>query len=1074
MQPASRQYKTTLKQPLRNVGYIKASVGVINAKAQMAVNYKDPRNDYAWFSNVDGLINEEAVKKPYATCEEYYSCVDGSMYFLPTEAEEQITRPHNPFDGIGGWVIFNQNVVTTDFLGIFYVRFDSHVAFDIKGLTIDFGSCYPTKVRIVSDNVDKVFDNNSNLFVIQEVFNGTTFINVIPLEMVGGRDRLRIHRFTCGISNVFGNTEVIDFFFKDYAASLSDTLPSHDMTLTVNNRDLYYSPDNPDSTLAFLEEGQSVDVAFGYDIGGSVEWINPIHAYLKTWSANESDAKFNAVDIFDFVLSGTYSRGLYRQNGISLYDLAVDVFTDGHLESESYFIDPYLNEVIVHNPLPVTSQANCIQIIANAGRCAILLDRGNRIRLKAQFLPSGTLTVNNKTEYSNIDNLLNGASKEAYAEASNDFSIVDGSLLFASNPWKTTLGYISESSYHNGAWNGDVPKITVDYDIAWAFAGFSIAFRNIAPQEFTVTYFLDNYQVGEETVKNPDVYYIHDTQSPETNRIVFTFTKGSENARIFIDNIIINDTEDYRILRDLDLVENSPIAIRQNKIKSIGVKKYVYSRVIERVGATSGSQYFQHGVNDVSVSFNNAYYELGATVTTTPPNMASVQVINARPYSATLRFNVSTPRDEVLYDGYARITEETEVSAYIAQPSYAYSAVIEEGVGSIQITSSDDTHVEAKILPPPNTIIAQGIMSYPDDSTVISIPVMYGAESMSISYVTIPPDSATATVSMTSRTDADIVITPNVPMTKFTAKIPIPATSTDKTVTIEIPSIGDYSYLFEAQNYRPRGEITTAFIKVDVLGAGYPVALPADLRIHDYNSSKIYIKADLQAGTLSQDVNVEMLYYKPFDLMYTVRADAFNVHYQIRGKKKVLADYSVTGVSTKVLAQNNVDLEVGTTEFRAEIPKPSYQYTVAITEGTATAEIIGSSSYYVDIRFTSSIKQTVSFAVHGYEYVLSETTDNIVFRENGDEIVWENPLVSTSEHAKQIEEWLESYYLGDVEYNFDWRGDPRIDANDLMHLELKDIGQNARSDALIRAYQSELRFTGSWRGNIKARKAVLE
>ena len=68
-----------------------------------------------------------------------------------------------------------------------------------------------------------------------------------------------------------------------------------------------------------------------------------------------------------------------------------------------------------------------------------------------------------------------------------------------------------------------------------------------------------------------------------------------------------------------------------------------------------------------------------------------------------------------------------------------------------------------------------------------------------------------------------------------------------------------------------------------------------------------------------------------------------------------------------------------------------------------------------------------------------------------------------------MEEWLSTYYLGDVDYEIAWRGDPRVEANDLFYLELKD-----REKALIRSYQNELEFNGAWSGALKARKVVVE
>ena len=63
---------------------------------------------------------------------------------------------------------------------------------------------------------------------------------------------------------------------------------------------------------------------------------------------------------------------------------------------------------------------------------------------------------------------------------------------------------------------------------------------------------------------------------------------------------------------------------------------------------------------------------------------------------------------------------------------------------------------------------------------------------------------------------------------------------------------------------------------------------------------------------------------------------------------------------------------------------------------------------------------------------------------------------------------LASYYLGDVDYQIKWRGDPRTDANDLYYMELKD-----RGETMIRTYQNEITFNGAWSGTMKARKAVL-
>lgn len=81
---------------------------------------------------------------------------------------------------------------------------------------------------------------------------------------------------------------------------------------------------------------------------------------------------------------------------------------------------------------------------------------------------------------------------------------------------------------------------------------------------------------------------------------------------------------------------------------------------------------------------------------------------------------------------------------------------------------------------------------------------------------------------------------------------------------------------------------------------------------------------------------------------------------------------------------------------------------------------------------------------------------------------WDNPLISNVEHAKVIEEWLAEHFLGLVEYNISWRGDPRVDANDLFYIELK----NGKKE-MIRGYENTLKFNGAFSSTMKARRVII-
>lgn len=208
MQQVSKAYKEAMKSPIRNRGYIRVRIGVINSQAQENVRADEQQNQFAYFSMPDKAFQGYAVDKVYATAEQNFSRVDGSMYFLPAARED--------------------------------------------------------------------------------VFNGTSYFKITLREMMNGQGRLRIYQFTCGITNIFTNMEVMNYSMKDFVSPISETIPSQDMTLTVDNQNLYYSVNNPESARAYMEVGQEVKTAFGYDLTGEgeIEWGKENTTYLKSWSAD--------------------------------------------------------------------------------------------------------------------------------------------------------------------------------------------------------------------------------------------------------------------------------------------------------------------------------------------------------------------------------------------------------------------------------------------------------------------------------------------------------------------------------------------------------------------------------------------------------------------------------------------------------------------------------------------------------------------------------------------------------------------------------------------------------------------
>ena len=531
MQKVSQAYKESMKQERRNRGYIKATIGIVNSDAQKSLTVDDPRNEFVYFANKDALRISSNIKY-YATCEQNFSQVGGSMYFLPRRSNG---------------IIYNNGLVTDQLYGVIYISFGDMYGLDIKGLTIDFGEYYPVDFTVEYDEGSYSYTgNDKSYWMTEDVFNGTSYLKIIPSKMVNGEGRLRIFDFVCGIANTFSNLNTLSYSFKDYVSPISEILPSQDMSLVVDNQDLYYSADNPDSALAYMEVGQKIEVSFGYDVlgNGDIEWLPSNTCYLKTWSADDIQAKFTATDRFDY-LSDIYYRGLYRPGGISLYDLAIDVFTDAGLGDKEYFIDPYLRKVIVQNPMPAVSHSEALQIIANAGRCVLYEDRNSRIHIQASFVPDMIASSNGETDFSHVENILNDDKKDAYAMWSMDFSTANGKMFFLPKSAEyLNTGYVSCQVADENGYFTENPRIIIDLEADFITYCVSIRFRSTAPEEFRILTYYEDIPVDDVVVHNPDLECICHQQFDLFNRMELVFTKGYPNSRVAVANIELSDAAD--------------------------------------------------------------------------------------------------------------------------------------------------------------------------------------------------------------------------------------------------------------------------------------------------------------------------------------------------------------------------------------------------------------------------------------------------------------------------------------------------------------------------------------------------
>lgn len=564
MQSVSQAYKQSMKQVLRNRSYMKVTIGVINQEAQRKAYVSNP-DAYAYFSNLERPFNNYAVDYLYATGEQNYSAVDGSMVFLPRSATE---------------VVMNAGIVTNELLESIEIRFN--IAYDIKGLTIEFGKSYPVNFIIESDNNSvSITGNSQGNFITPEIFMQATFIRIIPLAMVIGQGRLRIHQITMGVGIYFDNKKIVSSSLKDYVSPISQSMPAIDFNLTVDNQDMAFNIENETSTVNFLETGQECKVEYGYDVEDDVtEWMPGAKLFLKNWSADDKQMKCVAVDRFEY-MQGSYYKGKFYPNGISLYALAIDVLMDAGVDPREYWLDGYLKDVIVCNPLPVVSHKEALQIIANAGRCILSQDREAKIYMKSSFLPDMTASSDNATYFSNTANILTAGRRDMYALGTKDVTAVNETMYFlprqASGSSYLKTGYISEAVADQAGLFDINPKITIDLEAAFKCFSLTVLFGGNLPSEFIIRTYLENREREEIIVTNIEKETFVNREFAEFDRMELEFTLAPAHNRVIVDYITFGEVTDYVLEKARDL-SKVPTGSKLEKVRELQVTRYMYNQ----------------------------------------------------------------------------------------------------------------------------------------------------------------------------------------------------------------------------------------------------------------------------------------------------------------------------------------------------------------------------------------------------------------------------------------------------------------------------------------------------------------
>ena len=329
------------------------------------------------------------------------------------------------------YVTFEQNIWVLDGSGVVLPEnggletgFISEALGDEEGefdtppeVTIGFASTNGLRLKNVVIEWDRAFGDYAVTFDVvgllrgEEVFTQHVAFNTTPISSMTIAQkvcdtlvvrvqkwslpyrRVRLDSLTVKHSLTYDKHLITKFEHYQEVDPLSASLPKSGARFSIDNTDDKLNPYNPDSDLygqlMHTTDWAPIEVEYGFKFGNTTEMIRGGTYYLTSWKApqNGLTAEFEVTDAIGRLQRSKYEEGTYHNAGVSLGTLARRVLTDTGIP---YDLDPVLDDIITVAPLPVLSKAECLQIIANAGRCTLSCGRDRVISIK-RFTPPSTV-----------------------------------------------------------------------------------------------------------------------------------------------------------------------------------------------------------------------------------------------------------------------------------------------------------------------------------------------------------------------------------------------------------------------------------------------------------------------------------------------------------------------------------------------------------------------------------------------------------------------------------------------------------------------------------------------------------
>lgn len=571
MKMVSNGYKATMNLPIRPTSQLQARLEMfdrgVEENSSVGQTYK------AEFAT---SVFDKSHECDYLTFEQDYMKVGGNALILP---ESKYLN--------NGYVSSVLTDASGNFSKVPVIEVTMQETKNFVGMTYSFIKAYPTQIRVTAYlNGSQVtrFISTPDRLEYEDEYNHIPDCNKVRFEFLSMNEpyrRLRISHMVFGLVKIFTNTEILSSQHDMSVDPISSTLPSNSFVMNVLNFNKDYNPDNPRGVWEYFKNGQPLRVRYGTTVNGETEWVDSAYLYLSDApTVRENVATFQANDAISY-LTDTYYRGMYMPDGISLYDLAENVLADAGVTA--YELPLGLKDVKTKAPMPVLSHRECLQIIANAGRCVLYTDVNGVIVMALQLDASVSISDNGHMPWANTDKTLVGNVNYDY-------------ITFEPNKWRVASGetryivpqtaaeyrqtcFVSEAMSDNKARFSNPPKLYVRYSLPVSSYQFSIRFDSLnedCAADFNVIFAKDDVVVKRVEVRgNTEIVYTVKDEVIGFNLVTIEMLSTSKpNHRIRVEAINNGAVTDFYL--DFKLALAKPTVTRTKELKSVDVKVHSY------------------------------------------------------------------------------------------------------------------------------------------------------------------------------------------------------------------------------------------------------------------------------------------------------------------------------------------------------------------------------------------------------------------------------------------------------------------------------------------------------------------